>query len=88
MSRLRERHFAVIARELRLAYNIPEPRSEIEAEDEIELVWAMHSSVFYLGVRKWIYEQSIPRNIERLIELRVDAFLQGVPAVLRTQRES
>ena len=88
LSRLRERHFAVIARELRLAYNIPEPRSEIEAEDEIELVWAMHSSVFYLGVRKWIYEQSIPRNIERLIELRVDAFLQGVPAVLRTQRES
>lgn len=88
LSRLREKHFAVIAKELRHTYNIPEPRNEIEAEDEIELVWAMHSSVFYLGVRKWIYEQPIPRNIERLIELRVDTFLQGVPAVLRMQREN
>ncbi len=86
LARLRERHFAVIARELRHEYDIPDPRNEIEEEDEIELVWATHSSVFYLGVRKWIYEQPIPKNIDHVIEMRVDAFLQGVPTVLRSTR--
>lgn len=86
LSRLRERHFAVIARELRHEYDIPDPRDEIEEEDEIELVWATHSSVFYLGVRKWIYEQPIPKNIDHVIEMRVDAFLQGVPSVLKSTR--
>ncbi|MBN9406409.1 MAG: TetR/AcrR family transcriptional regulator [Burkholderiales bacterium] len=88
LNRLRERHFAVIARELRHSYGIPEPRGAADEEDEIELVWSMHSGVFYFGVRKWIYEESIPRNIDHHIELRVDAFLEGAPNVLRNQRKT
>jgi AcrR family transcriptional regulator len=87
LARLRERHFAVIARELRHEFDIPDPRNEVEEEDEIELVWATHSGVFYLGVRKWIYEQPIPKNIDHVIEMRVDAFLQGVPPVLKANRK-
>ncbi len=87
LARLRERHFAVIARELRHEYDIPDPRNETEEEDEIELVWATHSSVFYIGVRKWIYEQPIPKNLDHVIEMRVDAFLQGVPPVLKADRK-
>lgn len=87
LTRLRERHFAVIARELRHEYDIPEPTSTSQEDDEIELVWAMHSSVFYLGVRKWIYGQPIPKDLDRVVEMRVDAFLQGVPHVLRADRK-
>lgn len=86
LARLRERHFMVIARELRHEYGIPEPTSASEEEDEVELVWAMHSSVFYIGVRKWIYELPTPKNLDRLIAQRVDAFLMGVPAVLKAGR--
>lgn len=86
LGRLRERHFMVIARELRHEYKIPEPSDAQAEDDEIELVWAMHSSVFYIGVRKWIYEQPTPRNLERLIDLRVDSFILGVPRVLKRQR--
>jgi len=86
LARLRERHFLVIARELRHAYGIREPADSTELEDEVELIWAMHSSVFYLGVRKWVYEQPIPKNLERIIDSRVDAFILGVPAVLKAQR--
>lgn len=86
LARLRERHFAVIARELRHEFNIPEPKNPNEEDDEIELVWAMHSSVFYIGVRKWIYDQPTPKNLDRLIEMRVDAFLLGVPQVLKKDR--
>jgi AcrR family transcriptional regulator len=86
LSRLRERHFLVIARELRHEYGIPAP-ADAEAEDEeVELVWAMHSGVFYIGVRKWIYEQQTPKNLDRLIDMRVDSFILGVPAVLNATR--
>lgn len=87
LARLRERHFVVIARELRHACAIPEPAGPDEEEEEIELVWAMHSSVFYIGVRKWIYELPAPRRLERLIDQRVEAFLHGVPQVLRADRQ-
>jgi AcrR family transcriptional regulator len=86
LARLRERHFLLIAREMRHEYNIPEPPDRGAEDDEVELVWAMHSSVFYIGVRKWIYELPTPKNLERLIDMRVEAFLAGVPAVLKAQR--
>ena len=88
LTRLRERHFAVIAREMRHEYGVPEPTTPTQEDDEIELVWAMHSSVFYLGVRKWIYGQPIPKNLDRVIEMRVDAFLHGVPHVLKSDRSN
>jgi AcrR family transcriptional regulator len=88
LSRLRERHFAVIARELRQEYGIPEPTTTAQEDEEIELVWAMHSGVFYIGVRKWVYGQPTPRNLDRVIDMRVDAFLHGVPSVLKSDRSS
>jgi AcrR family transcriptional regulator len=86
LNRLRDRHFLVIAREMRLEYGIPEPIDNEEEDEQIELIWAMHSSVFYMGVRKWVYDLPTPKNVDRLIDLRIDAFLLGVPAVLRAQR--
>jgi AcrR family transcriptional regulator len=86
LNRLRDRHFLLIARELRHEFSVPEPRSPEEEEEEVELIWAMHSSVFYLGVRKWVYDMSTPKNLDRLIDMRVDAFLLGTPPVLRAGR--
>ena len=87
LARLRERHFVVIARELRHACDIPDPPDAEAEDDEIDLVWAMHSSVFYIGVRKWIYELPTPKDLTRVIDLRVDAFMAGVPQVLKAQRD-
>ncbi len=86
IARLRERHFLVIARELRAEYAIPEPPDEAAVEDEVDLIWAMHASVFYIGVRRWVYELPVPKDLDRVIGLRVDAFLAGVPEVLRRSR--
>jgi AcrR family transcriptional regulator len=88
LSRLRDRHFAVIAGELRHEHGIPAPSTPAQEEDEIELVWAMHSSVFYIGVRKWVYEQPVPKDLDRVIDMRVDAFLHGVPSVLKADRKA
>ena len=86
LSRLRERHFVVIARELRHEFSIPDPADADAEDEEVELVWAMHSSVFYIGVRKWVYDLPAPKRLERLIDMRVDAFMYGVPQVLRADR--
>lgn len=86
LARLRERHFLVIARELRSEYGIPDPTDASTEEDEVELIWAMHSSVFYLGVRKWVYDLPTPKDLERVIDMRVEAFLAGVPPVLKAYR--
>jgi AcrR family transcriptional regulator len=85
---LREHHFEVIAREMRAEYDIPEPRDDNELEDEIELIWAMHSGVFHIGMRKWVYALAVPEDLERIIDMRVDAFLLGTPQVLKAARTS
>jgi AcrR family transcriptional regulator len=86
IERLREHHFKVIAREMRSEYAIPEPRDDEELEEELELIWSMHSGVFYIGMRKWVYALTVPKNLDRVIDMRVDAFLLGAPQVLKQGR--
>ncbi|CAM3936421.1 TetR/AcrR family transcriptional regulator [Bordetella tumulicola] len=85
---LRERHFIVIAREMRKEFGIPEPRNADELEDEIELIWSMHSGVFYIGMRRWIYGLPVPKDLGRVIDMRVDSFLLGATQVLKHSREA
>ena len=47
--------------------------------EEVELVWGLHATVFYLGVRKRGYSMPVPPATEQDIELRVAAFLHGAP---------
>ena len=53
---------------------------------EIELVWALHASIFYIGMRKWVYRTSMPPDISQTIVLLVTSFLEGMRARLRTRR--
>ena len=52
-------------------------------EIEYELVWGLHASIFYIGVRKWIYGLPIPDDVEPIVDAKVMAFLEGVPYVMR-----
>ncbi|WP_176400660.1 MULTISPECIES: TetR/AcrR family transcriptional regulator [Pigmentiphaga] len=79
LSRLRTRVFLPVLIEVRHEYSIPEPRTAAELESEIELVWALHASIFYLGVRKWIYGLKTPKDIDALIRTKVNVFLHGAP---------
>ncbi|KWK76967.1 TetR family transcriptional regulator [Burkholderia ubonensis] len=83
LSRLRERVFLPVLRELRHAYDIATPASEARRNAEIELIWSLHASIFYLGVRKWVYGLPVPDDLDTEIERQVDAFLHGAPAALK-----
>jgi AcrR family transcriptional regulator len=82
LTRLRERVFLPVLRELRHAYDLPSTLSAADRGAEIELIWSLHASIFYLGVRKWVYGLPIPEDIDAQIEQQVEVFLHGAPAVL------
>ncbi|MBN3786417.1 TetR/AcrR family transcriptional regulator [Burkholderia sp. Ac-20353] len=88
LGKLRERVFLPVLRELRAAYDIPAPTNKAQLEAEIELVWNLHASIFYIGVRKWVYGLSVPEDLDALVNRQVDVFLNGTPATMKKMRET
>jgi hypothetical protein len=71
-----------VIREVRHAHHLPSPEEVPISEMEFELVWALHASIFYIGVRRWIYNLDIPENTDAVVAGLARAFLEGVPAVI------
>jgi AcrR family transcriptional regulator len=89
LSRLRERVFLPVMAEIRAAYDLSAPSGTKQREIDLELIWSLHASIFYLGVRKWIYGLPVTDDIDEHIARQVDAFLNGVPAALaRASKQS
>jgi AcrR family transcriptional regulator len=87
LARLRERIFDVVLAEMRRQFKIADPTPQ-EYEDEIEFIWGLHAAIFYVGVRKWIYGLQVPKDLDRLIEQQVHAFLDSAPSVMKRIRKS
>ncbi len=85
LTRLRERIFNVVLVELRHDLKLPEPSAQ-EYEDEIEFLWGLHAGIFYIGIRKWVYGLPVPKDLDRVVQLKLDAFLVSAPLVLRSIR--
>lgn len=75
---LQERIFKTVVYEARHEFQF-EP---VEADDdiglEIELVWALHASIFYIGMRRWVYQTAIPKNFNKVIEALVEGLIQSL----------
>ena len=79
---LRERIFSSLVDELRFSYGYA-PIAKIPlTELEVEAIWSLHATIFYLGVRKWIYNMPVPDDLGPIITMKVTAFIDGVGAVL------
>ncbi|GAC1613612.1 MAG: TetR/AcrR family transcriptional regulator [Candidatus Elarobacter sp.] len=79
---VRDRIYTRVIRELRREYGLPSPAKVPISEMEFELVWALHASIFYIGIRKWIYGLEIPENLDEVVVNLATSFLDGVPAVM------
>ncbi|PKA39509.1 TetR family transcriptional regulator [Rhizobium sullae] len=77
---LRKAAFDLVVKEIRAAHGID--TNNEPTDQDAELVWGLHASIFYLGVRKFIYGMPIPEDVEADVALRVQAFLRGAPAIL------
>jgi AcrR family transcriptional regulator len=81
---VRDRIYTRVIREVRSAYGMPSPAQAPITETEFELVWALHASIFYIGIRKWIYGLEIPENVDEIVTDLATAFFDGVPSVMAT----
>ncbi|MGN5476617.1 TetR/AcrR family transcriptional regulator [Cupriavidus basilensis] len=88
LSKLRSKVFLPVLAEVREESGIPAPRDAAETEAEIEMVWSLHAAIFYVGVRKWIYGLKVPTDMEAMIRQKVDMFLNGASATMRSIRAS
>ncbi|MCQ1571397.1 TetR/AcrR family transcriptional regulator [Neorhizobium galegae] len=78
---LRQRVFDLIINELRLAHSRKPPDEVPITTMEIEAVWGLHAAIFYLGVRKFIYNMPV-ENINSIVDLELRIFLDGAPGTL------
>jgi len=83
LDKLRERIFRPVMTEIRTTYRIPAPATRAAQEAELELIWSLHASIFYIGMRQWVYGLPVPSDLDAHIERQVDAFLNGTPSVLK-----
>lgn len=72
--------FRIILEEIAHAAGRPVPDDPARQETARELIWGFHSSFFYLGVRKYIYQMEIPEDLDGIIHIRVKTFLDGMAA--------
>lgn len=79
---LRERIFVKIIAEVRLEFRHPATEEIPPTDLEVEMIWALHASIFYLGVRQFIYDMPLHTKIDDIIEAKIRNLLKGIGAVL------
>jgi AcrR family transcriptional regulator len=71
------RIYATVIGEVRWEHGGP-PLAEAPMTDaEVEHLWALHGSIFYLGIRRWIYRLPVPGDQDAAVAARVAAYLDG-----------
>ena len=45
-------------------------------------MWNLHGSIFYIGMRKWVYHVDAPSDIDSAIERIVDGLYLGAKALI------
>lgn len=83
VSMLRRRIFEPLLEEQLASMGLEALSNPEDRELALELIWGFHSSIFYLGVRQWIYKTPTQVKIETLIRSRTRSFLVGFEAFLK-----
>ena len=69
-----ERVYTRVLNELRHEFRQPDLEHRPMTEPEHEMMWALHGSIFYIGIRKWVYHVAPPRDIPATVVQTVERF--------------
>ncbi|MBO9123770.1 MULTISPECIES: TetR/AcrR family transcriptional regulator [unclassified Rhizobium] len=86
LAMLQERTFPIILNELYASIGIDSADEHNRSLDN-EILWSFHSSFFYIGVRKYVYQLDVPENLDEIVDARVDAFLDGAESEFISRRK-
>jgi len=62
-----------------LGLQMPQDQAQLQ-----EIGWILHGSVSHLAIRRHIYHDKTPLDVEKVITLQVKSFLAGLKAILPT----
>ena len=65
------------AAELRHDLKLPDAKAHPLSERETELFWGLHGRIFYLAIRKFVYETPIPPDLDAIVRDAVQTFMDG-----------
>jgi len=82
---LRRQIFSAVVEELRLEFGSPAIDDLPVTPLEVEAIWGLHAAIFYLGVRKFIYNMPIG-SLDEIIEMKVLSFIDGAKIVVGQTR--
>jgi AcrR family transcriptional regulator len=71
-----------LAFELRIAAGIADDRVAL-SPDELEVAWGLHGEIFYLAVRRWVYDMQTPDDLSPVIRTAVRGFLNGAAVAIK-----
>jgi AcrR family transcriptional regulator len=79
-----DRIFKRVIGELRREFGFPSIEQVNITEPELELMWSLHGSIFYIGMRRWVYHVDVPADINAAVEQLVDGFYANAKRVIGT----
>jgi hypothetical protein len=68
--------------EARFTFGYPSLECRQAAPREIELVWGMHSTTVFLGIRRYVYHTSVSPDLQTTVLDQMRAYLHTVPEVM------
>jgi len=69
-----ERIFRPVIDELRHEFGFRSIEKLEITEPELELMWSLHGSIFYIGMRKWVYHVKAPSDVDGAVKQLVEGF--------------
>jgi len=83
-----DRVYARVVGELRHEFGRPDLSAQPMSEPEIELMWSLHGSLFYIGLRKWVYNVGGPSDIPGTVTQIVERFYANAGELMRQLAET
>ena len=79
-----DRVYARVVDELRHEFGRQDLAAEPLSEPEIELMWSLHGSIFYIGLRKWVYNVGGPSDVPGTVTQIVERFYVNAGELMRS----
>lgn len=80
---VREKLLEPVCREMREISGLPGTDEIPLRGEEVDLATSMHGSIYYMGIRKWIYHLPFPEDLDLHVTRVVRTFMRGTPRTLQ-----
>jgi AcrR family transcriptional regulator len=82
LARVHEELLLSIIGEARFTFGYPALECRPAGPREIELVWGMHSTTVFLGIRRYVYHTPVSPDLQTTVVDQLRAYLHMVPEVM------